>query len=90
MPKTPSPAPAATDLPANFESALAELEKLVARMESGTLSLEDSLTAHQRGLVLARYCQERLDQAEQQVKILEGEMLKTFPVDARGEDGDDD
>ena len=41
----------------NFEQALAELEKIVARMESGDLSLEESLGTHKRGLELARFCQ---------------------------------
>jgi exodeoxyribonuclease VII small subunit len=60
----------------SFEQALAELEKIVARMESGELSLEDALAAHKRGLELARSCQSRLEAAQQQVKILEGEVLK--------------
>ncbi len=59
-----------------FEKALAELEKLVAQMEGGSLSLEQALAAHQRGLELARFCQERLDAAQRQVKVLEGEVLK--------------
>ena len=42
----------------NFEQALAELEKIVARMESGELSLEQSLATHKRGLELARFCPE--------------------------------
>ena len=44
----------------NFEQALAELEKIVARMESGELSLEQSLATHKRGLELARFCQQKL------------------------------
>ena len=44
----------------SFEKALAELEKIVARMESGELSLEQALTAHKRGLELARFCQKQL------------------------------
>jgi len=59
-----------------FEQALAELEKIVARMESGELSLEDALATHKRGLELARYCQKQLEAAQQQVKVLEGEILK--------------
>jgi exodeoxyribonuclease VII small subunit len=39
----------------SFEKALAELEKIVARMESGDLSLEQALAAHKRGLELARF-----------------------------------
>lgn len=60
----------------NFEQALAELEKIVARMESGELPLEQALANHKRGLELARYCQQKLEAAQQQVKVLEGEVLK--------------
>jgi exodeoxyribonuclease VII small subunit len=60
----------------SFEQALAELEKIVARMESGELSLEEALAAHKRGLELARSCQGRLEVAQQQVKILEADVLK--------------
>ena len=63
----------------SFETALAELEKLVASMESGQLSLEESLTAHKRGLELAQYCQARLAQAQQQVQVLEANTLQAFP-----------
>jgi exodeoxyribonuclease VII small subunit len=59
-----------------FESALAELEKLVNRMESGELSLEQALATHKRGLELARFCQQQLEAAREQVKVLEGEVLK--------------
>jgi len=60
----------------SFEKALAELESLVAKMEDGGLTLEQSLAAHQRGLELAKHCRERLEAAQQQVKVLEGEVLK--------------
>ena len=60
----------------SFEKALAELEKIVARMESGELSLEQALATHKRGLELARFCQQKLEAAQQQVKVLEGEVLK--------------
>ena len=60
----------------SFEQALAELEKIVARMESGELSLEQALATHKRGLELARLCQKQLEAAQQQVKVLEGEVLK--------------
>ena len=60
----------------SFEQALAELEKIVAKMESGELPLEQALATHKRGLELARFCQKQLESAQQQVKILEGEVLK--------------
>ncbi len=68
------------DVPVSFEAALTELESLVASLESGSLTLEQSLAAHKRGLELARYCQSTLAQAQQQVRILEEEALKVFPV----------
>ncbi len=77
--------PPAADPPASFEAALAELEKIVTDMESGKLSLEQTLAAHKRGLELAQYCQSLLAQAQQQVKVLEEDALKNFP----GADSDD-
>ncbi len=71
-----------------FEQALAELEKIVARMEGGQLSLEDTLAAHKRGLELAKQCQVRLEKAQQQVKILEGEVLKPLSVPREAAGGD--
>ncbi|HEX9185417.1 MAG TPA: exodeoxyribonuclease VII small subunit [Burkholderiales bacterium] len=71
-----------------FEKALAELEKLVAQMEGGNLSLEQALASHKRGLELARFCQERLEAAQRQVRVLEGEVLKKLPPDTgSGDDG---
>jgi exodeoxyribonuclease VII small subunit len=71
----------------SFEKALAELEKIVARMEGGELSLEESLAIHKRGLELARFCQQKLEAAQQQVKVLEGEVLK--PLAAAAEPDED-
>ena len=71
----------------SFEKALAELEKIVERMESGDLSLEQALATHKRGLELARFCQQRLEAAQQQVKVLEGEVLKPLELRTRSEHG---
>ena len=65
-----------------FEKALAELEKIVARMEGGDLPLEEALATHKRGLELARFCQQRLEAAQQQVKVLEGEVLRPLAAAA--------
>ena len=54
----------------SFEAALAELEGLVETLEQGDLSLDDSLKSFERGVVLARTCQESLAKAEQKVSIL--------------------
>lgn len=74
----------------SFESALAELEKIVTRMESGELSLEQALATHKRGLELARFCQSRLEAAQQQVKVLEGEVLKPLAAAAQANEPRDD
>lgn len=71
--------------PANFEAAIDELEKLVAQMEAGELSLEDSLAAHKRGLELAQFCQGLLARAQQQVRVLEQDTLKALSDAAPGE-----
>lgn len=73
------PTPSATDAtPEGFEQALAELENIVARMESGELTLEQSLTAYKRGAVLLQYCQSALKDVQQQVKVLEAGVLRDF------------
>lgn len=54
----------------SFEDALTELEQLVARLERGDISLEDSLLAFERGVNLTRTCQKALQEAEQKVQIL--------------------
>jgi exodeoxyribonuclease VII small subunit len=63
-----------------FEAAMAELEQIVADMEAGKLSLEDSLAAYQRGAELLTFCRGKLDDAQQQVRVLEEGVLKEFPV----------
>ena len=54
----------------SFENALEELESLVEKMETGELSLEDSLAAFERGVKLTRHCQSSLKAAELKVKVL--------------------
>jgi exodeoxyribonuclease VII small subunit len=70
--------PAAGTAPSAFEPSLAELESIVARMESGELSLEQSLAAYKRGAQLLHYCQAALKDAQQQVKILDAGLLQDF------------
>ena len=67
----------------SFEDSLAELEALVERMESGELSLEDSLSAFERGIALTRNCQQALQAAEQKVEILSSKTRdgETEPFD---------
>ena len=58
------------DAKVDFESALKELETLVSRMESGELSLDESLKAFERGIELTRKCQSSLEAAELRVQTL--------------------
>lgn len=67
-----------TELPTDFEQALASLEQIVARMESGELPLEQSLQAYEQGVKLAQVCQQRLDHVEQQVQVLQGQLMRPF------------
>ena len=60
------------DLPASYELALEELEQLVARIESGSLPLEDMLGAYQRGAQLLTFCRSKLEAVENQVRLLDG------------------
>jgi len=54
----------------DFEQALADLEAIVDQLEHGELPLEEALRQFERGVALARVCQESLKQAEQKVEIL--------------------
>ena len=71
--------------PQSFETAMAELERIVADMESGQLPLEASLAAYKRGAELLQYCRQQLADADQQVNILENGALHPFKT----EDTDD-
>ena len=59
-------------LPASYEAALQELEALVASLESGQLPLDQLLTGYQRGAQLLKFCRDKLEAVETQIKVLEG------------------
>jgi exodeoxyribonuclease VII small subunit len=67
--KVPEGQPAA-DKPVDFERSLAELERLVERLEQGDLPLDDALQSFERGVALTRQCQGALKAAQQKVEIL--------------------
>lgn len=54
----------------DFEQSLESLQALVERLESGNMSLEESLGAFEQGVTLTRECQQALTQAEQKVALL--------------------
>lgn len=67
---TPAASPAVANDVADFEQSLDALEQLVEQMERGDMSLEDSLSAYERGVGLYRRCQTALEQAELRVRLL--------------------
>lgn len=69
--------------PRNFETALSELEEIVRQMEDGQLPLEKSLEAYKRGTELLQFCHKSLQDAEQQVRILDEQsnLQKFSPID---------
>ena len=54
----------------NFEEAFSSLENIVEKMESGELSLDESLAAFEEAIKLVKFCNSELEQAEQKVRIL--------------------
>lgn len=58
--------------PLSFEAALKQLEHWLAALESGTLDLDASLAAYEKGVALLKQCHALLDSAEQQVKLVLG------------------
>ena len=57
-----------------FEDAVAQLEAIVARMEEGTLTLDESLRHFEQAVALSRYCAGKLETAEKQVAVLLGDQ----------------
>lgn len=82
--KSATSASAKLDSALSYEQAFTELERIVAQMESGQMSLEDSLTAYKRGNTLLEFCQKSLADVEQQVKIL-NERQQLTPLNAENE-----
>ncbi len=57
----------------NFEESIQQLESLVNALETGELSLEESLSAFEDGVKLTKQCQQQLNEAQQKVSLLTGE-----------------
>jgi exodeoxyribonuclease VII small subunit len=76
-----------------FETALEDLEQVVEQLDSGELSLEDSLAAFEKGVGLVKFCNDKLNEVEKKVELLvkdkDGKLqLKAF--EDLSEDGNDD
>jgi exodeoxyribonuclease VII small subunit len=80
-PESKSPC-ASPDVPASYEEALGELERLVGAMESGQMPLDRLLESYQRGAELLSFCRARLQAVEEQVKVLEDGQLKPWMPNA--------
>jgi len=63
----------------DFETAIAELETIVRKLEEGDLALEASLQLYERGVHLSRFCHARLEEAEKRIEIL-NERGETRPA----------
>jgi len=69
----------------NFEESLKRLEEIAQKMESGDLSLDESLKIFEEGIKLSRFCESKLSNAEQKLEI-----LKSIDIDElENEDVDD-
>lgn len=68
----------------SFEDALAELEAIVARLETGRSSLDEAIAAYERGARLKRHCEAKLREAQEKVEKITlgpGGAVGTEPVD---------
>jgi len=71
-----------------FEEALKKLEDTVREMESGDLTLEESLKSFEEGIRLSRFCAKKLDEAERRIEVLlkneEGADIQPFKGEDKG------
>ena len=74
----------------DFESASAELESIVKKMEEGELPLEGALELYERGVQLSRFCHARLEDAERRIEVLNdrGELKPAPPALGQASDQD--
>ena len=76
-----------------FEKAIKELEEIARRLEEGELSLDESISQFEQGVHLARFCHEKLEEAERKIEILQktdNGQVKKKPVRVKEETGEID
>ncbi len=66
-----------------FEKILEELEKLLAEMESGSLSLDASITKYERAKECLDICKKKLDDAELRISKIDGDIAESFDIEAQ-------
>ena len=69
------------DTDISFEAAMGELEKIVEQMETGNLPLNEMIETYRRGAQLVRYCREKLNAAQTEIKQLQQDKLIPFEDD---------
>ena len=68
----------------SFEAAMAELEAVVRKLESGQVALEESIALYERGAALRAHCDARLRAAEERIEMIraaEGRAIGTTPAE---------
>ncbi|MBE6550203.1 MAG: exodeoxyribonuclease VII small subunit [Ruminococcaceae bacterium] len=68
-----------------FETALSELETVIAKLEDSNTPLDEALKLYEKGISLVRICNERLESAEQKIKILQSKDGQIVETDFIGE-----
>jgi exodeoxyribonuclease VII small subunit len=69
----------------SFEEAMAQLEEIIGQLETGSLSLDETLTLYERGQGLIALCSDTLDKAELRLEQLRAETGDTIPLDTSRE-----
>ena len=71
----------------DYESAIERLEQITASLESGDVKLEDAIALYTEGLEIARYCDQRLGEAEKKIKIIteNNGVLEEVDFEAEGD-----
>ena len=62
----------------SFELAMSRLEEIVGKLDSGKATLDESLKLYEEGIALVRLCSERLDSAEQKIKLVKASADGNF------------
>ncbi len=75
---TPTIAATPTAPIASYDSALQELEQLVAKLESGQLPLDQLMAGYQRGAQLLTFCRDKLAKVENQISLIDNGQLKVW------------
>jgi len=68
-----------------FEEAIKRLEELVSKLEGGNVPLDDMLKLYEEGAQLIKYCLNKLEQAENKIKLLSGTDASNFKIEPQDE-----